>query len=138
MTTKFKLDAADFDFIRQSKQEQAEKDGQRTHETDVNIINNHKADIHKVNIDNMNKRKSPRARRRDPQSVTALRESLARKLGDKKEVIVKMTEIAKEIGFTVSWLRFAMKYLTEHGEFNFTRYAQGSDRGMKIARGTMR
>jgi hypothetical protein len=138
MTSKFKLDATDFDFIKQSKQEQAEKDGQKTRELDVDIINNHKADIHKVNIDNMNKRKSPRARRRDPQSVTALRESLARKLGGEKEAIVKMTEIAKEIGFTASWLQFAMKYLIERGEFNFNRYAQGSDRGMKITRGTMR
>jgi hypothetical protein len=135
MAPKFKLDAADFEFIKQSKQEQAEKNGQKAHETEGNIINNHKTDIHKMNIDVINKRKNPHVRRRDPQSVTALRESLARKLGDEKETVVKMTEIAKEIGYTTSWLQFAMKYLTERGEFNFTRYAQGTDRGMKITRG---
>jgi hypothetical protein len=148
MPAKFKLDTTDFDFVKHSKQEQAEKDMQKPSEPEVDKMDDHKTNIHKTNIDKndihnykediykINKHANTRVRKRDPQSVIALREALSGKLGDGKEVVVKMTEIAEEIGYTTSWMQFAMKYLGERGEFVFTRYAEGSSRGMKVTRGS--
>ena len=162
MAAKFKLDAEDFDFVKHSKEEQAQKAAKGTREKqvkeiyidiankqetkvdnmDVDIIDNHNMDVdiidkHKTNIYKLNKHKTDmqpplRARIREPQSVAALRDILLEKLGGQKEIIVKMADIAKEINFSLSWMQFAMKYLAERNEFVFVRYAKGKSRGMKV------
>lgn len=146
--SKFTVDVTDFDFIKNSKQEQAEKNMPKPRELKTD---NHKMNIPKINVDNINidkvnvdktnihkinKQNNARVRKRDPQSVMALREALTGKLGNETEVVVKMTEVAKEIGYTTAWMQFAMKYLAERGEFAFTRYAEGTSRGMKVTRGS--
>ena len=155
MAAKFKVNLDDeFDFIKQQKQDQGEapakakaparrkqsakkanvdkvnSDKTNIHNMDKQNMNNHKVDIHNINSNKLNKQKRPRTR--EPQSVTALREALLKKLNGQSETVVKMTEIAKEIGFSPSWMQFAMKQLSDRGEFTFTRYAKGKIRGMRI------
>jgi hypothetical protein len=157
MAAKFKLDLEDdFNYVKQSKEEQAAKTekkpivekkkrvAQKTNidkvnidETNIdnmNVYENNKQNINidKVNIHNIDEQKNSRPRSREPQSVSALREVLLAKMSGQKEIVVKMTEIANEIGFSLSWMQFAMKYLAEHQEFTFARYAAGKTRGMKV------
>ena len=111
-----------------------------TQQDNINVMNIHNLNINKEDIDNINAHKlnmqiedkQRRSRGREPQSVTALREALLEKLGEQEEIVVKMKEIAEEINFSLSWMQFSMKYLAEHNEFVFSRYAKGKERGMKV------
>jgi hypothetical protein len=152
VAAKFKLDLdTDFNFVKKSKQEQTRKTAKKQQQlsrksnddnVDINklnidkldsdIMNMQKTNIDNINIHNADMQKKPSRREREPQSVEALRKILLAKLDGKKEMVIKMTEIATEIGFSLSWMQFAMKYLTEHNEFVFTRYAEGKLRGMKV------
>lgn len=154
MAAKFRLDLEDdFNYVKQSKEEQAaktekkpvvEKKKRITKKTNIDKVNidnmnvdntdKQHTNIHEVNIHNIDEQKSFRPRSREPQSVGALREVLLAKMSGQKEIVVKMTEIANEIGFSLSWMQFAMKYLAEHQEFTFTRYAEGKTRGMKVTK----
>ena len=139
MAAKYAVDLEDdFAFVKQSKQEHSEKilpkPKKTTKKPNINIdkVNSDNMNINRTDIHTIDKEKTKRPRHREPQSVTALREILLEKLDGQKETVVKMTEIAKEIGFSPSWMQFAMKYLSEHNEFTFIRFAEGKSRGMKI------
>lgn len=149
MAAKFRLDLEDdFNYVKQSKEEQAAKTEKKpvaekkkritkktnTDKVNIDNIDKQNINIHEVNIHNIDEQKSSRPRSREPQSVGALREVLLGKMSGQKEIVVKMTEIANEIGFSLSWMQFAMKYLAEHQEFTFTRYAEGKTRGMKVTK----
>ena len=75
-----------------------------------------------------------RPRNREPQSVTALRAAILNALDSKTSGVIKLDKIAKEIGFSRSWLTTAKSYLAEHGEFSFERWAEGADRGTQVTK----
>jgi hypothetical protein len=139
MGAKFKLDLGkDFDFVRQTKKEQTNRPAKKPEppqrKTDADKTNSDNINIDNMNIHKQDKQKGNNRRKREPQSADALRGILLAKLNGKNETVVKMTEIAGEIGFSVSWMQFAMKYLAERGEFSFSRYAEGKIRGMRVTR----
>ena len=137
---KFQLNLEDdFDFIKKKKGEQTAKSAVEpaaiVDNVDIHNLNTHEPNIQKLNIHNPNIHKpntNNPARRREPQSVAALRQSLYEKLAGRDEIVVKMTEIAREIGFSTAWMQFAMKCLAENNEFVFTRYAEGKLRGTRV------
>ncbi|MDR0295505.1 MAG: hypothetical protein LBH91_04850 [Prevotellaceae bacterium] len=145
MAGKFTLDIEDeFAYIKQSKQKQANK---TQDETDISNSHVDNIDVNNINVDNINIdnidiqkknnhimyiKKQHIHKKREPSSVIALRSQLLLILGNNKEIIIKMKEIAQDIGYSLSWMQFAMKYLTDAGEFTFTRYAEGKYRGMKV------
>jgi hypothetical protein len=146
-SAKFKLNLdKDFDYIKNKKAEQAAKDAAAkpapkpaaakpvavVGNMDMHKLNSDKTNIHKVNIHKPEKQEPIRPRTREPQSVAALRDILREKLAGHAEAVVKMAEIAREIGFSTSWMQFAMKRLVESNEFIFTRYAEGKIRGTKV------
>jgi len=132
MTAKFKLDIEEeFGFIKKSKQEQTEKKSDKITKFQPHIEN---GDVNKTNIQNMNIYNMNKQKKRVPASVIALRSRLLEILGDNQETIIKMKDISQDIGYSLSWMQFAMKNLIETGEFTFIRYAEGKTRGMKVRR----
>lgn len=147
--SKYGLDIkAAFEKVQQLKDEESQTAGNPApvpapikklrKKSNIDKINIEKNNIGNINVEqnNIDIKKQPK-QKRERQSVTALRAALLRRLGNEKQTLVKLGEIAEEIGFDLSGLHSAKKELADRGEFTFMRYIQGKDgRGLLVSLGS--